>query len=93
LAPHRVVAGEYARKYKVYRGGVRVARLAGDEAAIEVALAVDVEGHKGRDGRLYLVDLARLMPPQPPQPSDPDSGVFFLHWRPEFMARYCVGNA
>lgn len=32
----------------------------------EVHLAVDVEGHVGLDGRFYLVDTARLMPPTPP---------------------------
>lgn len=29
-------------------------------------LAVDVEGHAGRDGRLYVIDLSRIMPPQAP---------------------------
>lgn len=30
---------------------------------------VDLEGHNGRDGRLYLCDLARLFPPEAPGPS------------------------
>jgi hypothetical protein len=27
---------------------------------------VDLEGHLGQDGRYYLIDSARLLPPNPP---------------------------
>lgn len=29
----------------------------------------DIEGHKGHDGRYYLLDYARLLPAQAPLPS------------------------
>ena len=32
---------------------------------VSMCLPVDIEVHVGRDGRLYLIDLARLMPPTP----------------------------
>jgi len=32
-------------------------------------LAADVEGHRGADGRLYLLDTARMFPPEAPQRS------------------------
>jgi hypothetical protein len=34
--------------------------------AVEVHLCGDLEGHAARDGRLYVVDCARVFPPQPP---------------------------
>lgn len=30
----------------------------------------DIEGHRGRDGRYYLVDFARLFPPEPKRHAD-----------------------
>lgn len=46
-------------------------------------VGADVEGHVGRDGRCYLVDLARLLPPTPPRPKTTDHLVFLF--RPEFL--------
>src|SRR3546814_655194 len=34
---------------------------------VELAAAVDIEGHKGMDGRYYLLDLARAFPPEATQ--------------------------
>lgn len=51
----------------------------------QLDLAVDVEGHLGRDGRFFLVDLARLFPPTVPKGKE----VWFNHFRPEFMRDHC----
>ena len=50
----------------------------------------DIEGHVGHDNRLYLLDLARMMPPEMDIPSlrlNPRL-VFSRLFRPEFMMRY-----
>ena len=36
-----------------------------DGKLFELATACDVEGHLGTDGRYYVVDCARLFPPEP----------------------------
>lgn len=33
---------------------------------VSVNIAVDIESHLGHDGRIYIVDTARLFPPEPP---------------------------
>jgi tetratricopeptide (TPR) repeat protein len=86
LAPQRVPMSYYTRK-------VPQEPDTDGEELVSLALAADVEGHWGQDRRRYMVNLTQLMPPQPPQPGDPVNGAQFLHWRPEFMARRCVGNA
>ena len=56
-----------------------------------VRLAVDVECHRSpADGRFYLLDLARMLPPTPPRLYG-SHGVDFLtrHFRPEFMTKEC----
>lgn len=47
----------------------------------------DMEGHIGLDGRFYLVDLARLFPPETPQKDVPGSFLFRL-LRPELVRRF-----
>ena len=40
---------------------------------ISLDLACDAELHRGKiDGRIYIVDVARLMPPEPPMHHDQD---------------------
>ena len=55
---------------------------------VSLCLPVDTEVHVGRDGRLYVIDLARLMPPTP-TPGWYGSGshptFLFHHFRPEFL--------
>jgi hypothetical protein len=36
---------------------------------IPLCVAVDVEGHEGKDGEFYVVDTARLFPPEHPRPT------------------------
>jgi Clustered mitochondria/Translation initiation factor eIF3 subunit 135 len=43
--------------------GLKVHR-AGTEQPADVAAAFDVEGHRGTDGRYYLLDFARVLPPE-----------------------------
>jgi hypothetical protein len=45
----------------------------------------DIEGHMGLDGRFYLLDFARYMPPEPP--SAPGSILYKL-LRPELVRQF-----
>nr|BAJ94575.1 predicted protein [Hordeum vulgare subsp. vulgare] len=49
--------------------------------------AADIEGHKGKDGRLYCIDLARLFPTEVPDRSVRASHLFRL-LRPSFVKSY-----
>ena len=48
------------------------------------ATACDVEGHLGRDGRFYLIDLSRVFPPTSPKRSKIPAHLFQL-FRVEFL--------
>lgn len=54
----------------------------------------DIEGHLGTDGRYYLLDFARLMPPETPLPDEDGHidgrGVFFRMLRPELVRSFRV---
>ena len=47
----------------------------------------DIEGHIGKDGNYYVIDLARLWPPRTPRPDLPGSFLYRL-LRSEFVTRY-----
>lgn len=49
----------------------------------------DIEVHLGYDGRYYLLDSARLMPPQSPPPAM-NRAVFYQLFRPEFLTWYDI---
>ena len=49
--------------------------------------AADVEGHKGRDGRYYIIDFSRTFPPTEPDNRYPCGHLYQL-FRPEFLAQY-----
>ena len=53
-----------------------------------LSLPIDAEVHLGDDGRLYLIDLARLDPPVPPPASDAKNSWLFQHFRPELLLRH-----
>lgn len=53
----------------------------------KIALAADVEAHRGRDGRLYLLDFGRLFPPEAPQVGDNARMIFYRLLRPELVKR------
>eukprot|EP01132_Coremiostelium_polycephalum_P005399 gene5399-6734_t len=53
----------------------------------QIPLAIDIEGHFGVDGRYYVVDTARLFPPEVPAPGITGSNLYRL-FRPEFVKRY-----
>jgi hypothetical protein len=44
----------------------------------KICLAADVEAHRGRDGRLYMLDFGRLFPPEAPQQGFALFSVLFL---------------
>jgi hypothetical protein len=49
--------------------------------------AADIEGHCGRDGRRYLIDLGRAMPPIKPVSGVRNAHLYRL-FRPEFVRHY-----
>jgi hypothetical protein len=51
---------------------------------IRVYGPVDMEGHKGLDGRKYLLDFSRVFPPEVPRKDKPMSHLYRL-FRPEFV--------
>ncbi len=58
------------------------------DGACRLWLPIDTEVHVGDDSRLYLIDLARLMPPVPPPPGDAQNSYLYCHFRPEFLLRH-----
>ncbi len=58
------------------------------DGACRLWLPIDTEVHVGDDNRLYLIDLARLMPPVPPPPADAQNSYLYCHFRPEFLLRH-----
>jgi hypothetical protein len=50
--------------------------------------ACDLEGHVGVDGKLYLLDFSRVMPPERPQGLKMEH--LFRLLRPEFVKNYPV---
>jgi hypothetical protein len=59
--------------------------LDGAGRAVSLCLPIDTEAHVGADGRLYLIDLARLMPPVPPPAADRANSFLYRHFRPELL--------
>jgi hypothetical protein len=56
---------------------------------VRIAGPGDVEGHIGRDGRFYLIDLARIFPPLAPLKGRADRRhVFYELMRPEFVRNW-----
>jgi hypothetical protein len=47
----------------------------------------DIEVHKGSDGRFYVIDFARYMPPQTPKKNE-GYKVLYEFLRPEFVSSY-----
>ena len=45
----------------------------------------DIEGHIGKDGNYYMLDVARLMPPEAQKPGKFDRKVFYQTLRPELV--------
>ena len=54
--------------------------------------ALDLEGHKGRDGRYYLLDFSRAMPPAEPVPGI-RGGYLFQLLRPEVRLTFRAWRA
>jgi hypothetical protein len=62
--------------------------LDGAGRAVSLCLPIDTEAHVAADGRLYLIDLARLLPPVPPPAGDRANSYLYRHFRPEFLRRH-----
>jgi hypothetical protein len=62
--------------------------LDGAGKLVTLYLPIDTEAHLGADGRLYLIDLARLLPPVPPPAADRTNSYLYRHFRPEFLRRH-----
>jgi hypothetical protein len=57
----------------------------------QIASCVDLEGHKGRDGRFYLLDFSRSLPPafkDNPQNAQDSMWPFYHLMRAEFVKRW-----
>ncbi|EGC31469.1 hypothetical protein DICPUDRAFT_89640 [Dictyostelium purpureum] len=54
---------------------------------VKIPLAIDIEGHYGTDGRYYIVDSARLLPPEKPQIGI-TGGFLYKLFREEFVKKY-----
>ncbi len=64
-------------------------RQRSDDTDVTMFTAVDVEGHVAADGRFYLLDLSRTMPPvRPAKNVGPKSAYLFRHFRPQFVSAY-----
>jgi hypothetical protein len=50
--------------------------------------AADIEGHVGTDGRFYLLDFARTMPPHAVTKADAPGSILYRLLRAEFVQRY-----
>eukprot|EP01102_Stenamoeba_stenopodia_P013206 TRINITY_DN4255_c0_g2_i1.p1 TRINITY_DN4255_c0_g2~~TRINITY_DN4255_c0_g2_i1.p1 ORF type:complete len:961 (+),score=234.00 TRINITY_DN4255_c0_g2_i1:195-3077(+) len=50
--------------------------------------AIDIEGHRGQDGKFYLIDFARAFPPAKTNPKFTNGHIYQL-LRPEFVRKYC----
>lgn len=48
---------------------------------------MDIEVHKGTDSRYYILDTARVMPPEYPSSKVPRS-IFYYNLRPEFVTKF-----
>ena len=57
----------------------------GPGAAQTIFSAVDLEGHRGRDGRIYLLDFSRSLPPAE---AGPGGEHLYRLFRPEFLHVY-----
>jgi hypothetical protein len=54
----------------------------------EICWPADIEVHKGTDGVVYILDLARTFPPTLPESHQRHQSIFSQVFRPEFVSRY-----
>jgi hypothetical protein len=50
----------------------------------------DLEGHRGKDQRYYILDFSRVFPPEYPRDDLPKRSTLYNLLRPEFLAAYPV---
>lgn len=66
------------------------ARQRKDMTDVLVFTAADWEGHVADDGRFYLLDFSRTMPPVRPLPGSDKNAFLFQHFRPQFVRNYPI---
>ncbi len=90
----RTVAAKDERFNQAMKSAAKRLNLAGclrgtKEPGVMMHSAIDIEGHLGDDGRYYMLDFARAMPPESPREKDmrqPGDHLYRL-LRPEFVVR------
>ncbi|KAL6056200.1 Clu domain-containing protein [Balamuthia mandrillaris] len=64
-------------------------KLGPPDNAVSFYTPVDLEAHIGTDGRIYLLDVARVFPPETPKPGI-KCGHLFRLLRPELVKKYPI---
>lgn len=59
-----------------------------EASTANIPFPADIEGHEGKDGRFYILDFARIMPPTLPSPKGPPNQYLYKLFRPEFVTKY-----
>lgn len=77
---------EAVLKESAVKLGIRP-HLCGLQSPVKLHSAIDLEGHRGRDGHMYLVDFSRTFPPEKPDLKY-KSGHLYQLLRPEFLRLY-----
>ena len=63
-----------------------------EEDAVVLPSAADIEGHLGTDGKYYLLDFSRTMPPSKPDRRHKNGHLYHL-FRREFLLSFCHGSS
>jgi hypothetical protein len=58
------------------------------KSGVDFYLGADVEVHSGTDGRLYMIDTARVFPPTKPTSNQARGQILWNQFRPEFLRHY-----
>ncbi len=62
------------------------AHLAGFQNPTMLVMPIDIEGHIGKDTRMYVLDFARTFPPT--APTGKKGCILYNLFRPEFVGKY-----
>ena len=62
--------------------------VCGRSRPVELAAAADIEGHRGTDGKYYLLDFSRTMPPVKPDTTRFQNPHLYNLFRKEFVSKF-----
>eukprot|EP01127_Copromyxa_protea_P008634 TRINITY_DN1984_c0_g1_i2.p1 TRINITY_DN1984_c0_g1~~TRINITY_DN1984_c0_g1_i2.p1 ORF type:complete len:1938 (+),score=281.60 TRINITY_DN1984_c0_g1_i2:553-5814(+) len=86
-AGNTVFASDPKLNLKMEKAGTKM-NLRGHKVKNEILYAPgDIEGHIGQDGRHYVLDFGRVMPPEAPNRNNPNA-LFYNLLRPEFVRKF-----